>query len=454
MTNILSAGHVHCLGIGGIGVSGLARLLHWRGIIVTGSDLRQSIVTDDMQKLGVKVWIGPHDSSHVPPDAKIIVHTVATSQDNVELAEARRRGLTVITYPEAVGQLTEGKRLITVSGTHGKTTTTAMIGQLLIAAGLDPTVLVGSRLASIDGNARNGQGDYFVLEGDEYGRAFLNYHPEIAVITNIESDHLDVYRDIDDIKETFVQFLTNIKPNGTLVFNHDDANVLDLAKHFKGHAVSFGLSGGNYLGLIQGQERGAIFNEAHTGTIRLAIPGSFNVSNALAAISVGQLLGIKPDLIVKTLGEFAGLWRRFEIVGEHNGAIIISDYAHHPTAVRATVAAARQYFPDRHLLVAFQPHHRHRTKALFNDFVDALSGIDKLILQEIYDVAGRETDSTQDVSSRQLLDVLRQHGNDGIYCANDADTEATLKGVIKPNDVVLIMGAGTIDTVARNLVKQ
>lgn len=453
MINISSARYVHCVGIGGIGVSGLAKLLLWRGMAVSGSDLRQTIVTDELEKLGINIQIGPHSARNIPAKTDLVIRTQAASDDNPEIIEAGQRGIPVMSYSEAVSQLTDGRRLITVSGTHGKTTTTAMIGQMLVAAGLDPTILVGSRLTSIGGNARAGRGDHFVLEGDEYKRAFLDYHPEIAVITNIEPDHLDVYRDIDDLKATFAKFLTNIKPNGCLVYDHDDANVVELSRCLVGRSVSYGLAGGDFRGTIQDNKHGTLFVEPHTGTVKLNIPGSFNVSNALAAIAVGHELKIPAQIIIQTLKEFTGLWRRFELAGEYHGAVIITDYAHHPTAVRVTVAAAREYYPNRRLIVAFQPHHRHRTKALFNEFIDALTGIDHLIVQEIYDVAGREEAENKSVSSQQLVDVLVQRGGAVKYTKDDVATETAIRKLVQPGDVVLIMGAGTIDVVARNLAK-
>lgn len=447
-----TANYIYCVGIGGIGISGLARLLYWQGKPVSGSDLVASTITDQLIKGGIPVAIGQPEAGHLPLGADCVIHSLAIQPDNPELLEAKRRGIVVLSYPEAVGQYARDKYLITVSGTHGKTTTTAMLGQVLVEAGFDPTVLVGSRLTSFQGNARIGKSKYFVLEADEYGRAFLNYHPDLAILNNIEADHLDVYADVDDIQKTFLKFAQQIKPDGWLVANADDPLIENVIKKSSRLVATYGLGGGDYQGALEQLVGEVVFTEPHIGRVSLQVPGRHNVMNALAVIAASQVLKIAPAVVKKALGNFNGLWRRFEIVGQCQGAPVISDYAHHPTAFRVTLQAAREYYPGQKIITVFQPHHRHRTKALYDEFLNALELSDELILAEIYDVAGREDDSTKGVSSLTLAADLKKRNVAVTYAKTIREAEALARKKAAAGKVILVMGAGTIDAVARNLV--
>ena len=447
-----TANHVYCIGIGGIGISGLAQILYWQGKPVSGSDLTSSIITESLRRGGIPVVIGAPATSHLPVDADCVIYSLAIQPDHPELREAKRRGVVALSYPEAVGQYTRDKYLIAVSGTHGKTTTTAMLGQVLVEAGLDPTVLVGSRLATFNGNVRLGKSKYFVLEADEFGRAFLQYHPNMAILNNIEADHLDVYTDVEDIEKTFQKYVNQVKPDGWLVANADDPRIENIIKKSRRLSTPFGIGDGEYRGVLVQFGGEWVFTEPHVGRVVLQVPGRHNVMNALAVIAASQILKIKPSVVKKALENFHGLWRRFEIVGQCQGAPVISDYAHHPTAFRVTLQAAREYYPEKKIVAVFQPHHRHRTKALYDEFLNALELSDELILAEIYDVAGREDNTTAGVSSRKLVEDLKKR-KVAVSYAKDIETAETMaRQKATTNSVILVMGAGTIDAVARHLV--
>lgn len=452
--DIKSANQIYFIGIGGIGVSGLARLFHKEGKKVSGSDLTKSVITDALVEQGISVRIGQPKPASLPRDAEIVIHSLAVRPDHPEIQEAKRRGLIVLAYPEAVGQYTRDKFLITVSGTHGKTTTTAMIGEILASAGLDPTVLVGSQIASFGGNARLGLSRYFVLEADEYGRAFLNYRPALAVVHNVEPDHFDVYASLSELKSAFQTFIGQIRADGWLVANADDPVVAELSKSADRLIATYGLEQGDYRGTITELSGRVSFIEAHLGPVTIQLPGRHNVMNALAAIATCLVLKIEPDIIRASLARFGGVWRRFERVGEYQGCPVISDYAHHPTAFTATFTAARDFFPDKKILVVFQPHQRHRTRALLNEFVESLSQADELILAEIYEVAGREDEQAEPISSKELVDRLREKGTDVTFAKDVTKAEQLVREKTAPGKIILVMGAGSIDIVARNIVKE
>lgn len=447
--DLQKAKNIYCIGIGGIGLSSLATLLYRQGKAVSGSDDGSaSVVTKALRREGIKVSTGGTPPP-LPKAIELVIRSVAIPLDHPQIVAANQREIPVLTYPEALGEFTADTQLITVSGTHGKSTTTAMIGEILVAAGLDPTVIVGSRVPSFDGNARLGQSRYVVLEADEYGRAFLHYHPRIAVVNNIEPDHLDVYAGLADLKKTFSQFIGNIAGDGWLIANADETNVIEVAKTATAQVRTFGLAGGDVRGEISKVERGSRFQVEGIGEIQLSIPGRHNVVNALAAIAVAITLEIKPEIIRQALEKFTGIWRRFERVGEYRGRPVISDYAHHPTAIRVTLQAAKEYFPDQRILTVFQPHQRHRTRALFQEFATELARAGRVVLTEIYDVLGRE--DSEDVSGAELAEAVRAQGGQVEFIPELAEVEKFLRKQ-KDTDVILIMGAGSIDNVARKLV--
>lgn len=445
---------VHLVGIGGIGMSGLALLLKRAGKRVTGSDCARSVMTDHLQRKGIRSAIG-HRVSNIPLHTDLVVISQAIQKDNPELQWAWRRRIPVWTYPEAVSALTEGKKLVTVSGTHGKTTTTAMIGQVLRAAHLHPTILVGSLVKQFGGNAVAGKGRHFVLEADEFARSFLAYHPSLAVVTNIDRDHLDTYGTLPAIIRAFRQFYGNLRRGGTLIVNAEDGAVQKSLRGFpKTRHVAFGLHQGTYHATKLSPSPTAVRFRVvpDNAVIGLRLHGLHNVSNALAAYAACRTLGIKPRVIGHALSSFRGTSRRFERLGTFHRAPVISDYGHHPTEIRATLQAAREAFPNRRILLAFQPHHHGRLAALFRDFVDALQSADRVILTEVYQVAGREAHKAYSKTGKDLWVAFKKAGGKGWFAPTLENCESAIRKYAKANDIILVMGAGSIDGVARKLV--
>ncbi|OGE84202.1 MAG: hypothetical protein A2846_02480 [Candidatus Doudnabacteria bacterium RIFCSPHIGHO2_01_FULL_49_9] len=414
---------IHIIGSQGIGLSALAGLLSAAGARISGSDLET----------------GGHGAANVPLDADLIIYSNAVPSDNPERDRARELKIPESSYPQALGEFARGKKVIAVSGTNGKTTTTAMIGWIMEKAGFDPTVIVGSSVLDWNKNYRAGKGDWIVLEADEYKRAFLNYVPDIAVITNIALDHLDYYRDLDDIKQAFTEFITKLKPSGILVYNLEDENTV---------AVSSDPSPGDG----EGQRERSLIGFVH-GNFKLRVPGQFNQQNAAAASAVCRVLGISQKTIEGALATFRGTWRRFERVGRLGSTEIISDYAHHPDGVRAVLAAANEIYGGKTLAV-FQPHQHNRTKKLFAQFVEAFSAspVNDIIISEIFDVAGREQTADQDVSSKDLVREIKKCGKHVIYANNLQDCETMTRELAKDYNAIIIMGAGDIYKVADKLV--
>ncbi len=457
----LEANKIHCIGIGGIGISAIAKLLVVQGKRVTGSDAVDSALVREVAQVDVHTMIG-HRRENVG-DAEIVIYSEAVPRDNPERVEARSQNLPELSGAEALAELTKNKRLIAVSGTNGKSTVTALVGLLLEAGGLDPTVIVGSKVRNFSlGNVRVGRGAWFVLEADEYQGKFLHYTPEIAVVTNIEEDHLDYFRDLEHIRETYQAFLDRVRSNGRIVLNADDDRCMNDLRHDRA-STTFGAVGpadylARHIEVREGRQwfrllRRAAHEEV-VGEFSLQIPGRFNVMNALAALSVALPLGVGVDVAQAVLEGFPGIWRRFERVGEFGGAVVISDYGHHPTAVRGTVEAARDFYPDRRIVLIFQPHHHHRTKALFNDFVKSFAAADVVILPEIYSVRGRE-EARGEVSSQDLARAVREAGKvrDVHYGGTLDETDKLVKAMVRPGDLLLFMGAGDVDSLARRLVQ-
>jgi len=445
---------IHFIGIGGIGVSALAKLLVRRGIQVTGSDLRASSVTDDLEFEGQPVIFG-HAAENVPEDCDLIIYSPAVTSENPERAAARERGIPELSYPEALGELSKEFRTIAVAGTNGKSTTTAMLGLILEEAGFDPTVIVGTKVPSFKhGNMRVGKtGSWLVVEACEYREHFLNLHPEFSVITNIEEDHLDYYRDLEHICEAFQKFVDLVPSIGRTAFNADDENCRNLV--YK-NSVSFGEKNGEYRVLNRMVEPGRQkfefwLDNNKLGDLFLQVPGEFNVMNATAAVTMALAVGVPFVAAQAALDKFVGVWRRFEKVGIYKGAEVFSDYGHHPTAIKGTLEAAREFFPSRRLILCFQPHQHERTKTLFNDFVEVLPAADVLIIPEIFTVAGRTEDFN--ISSNDLVKAIKEKfSTKEIYFAPDLnEAENILSQVVQENDVLIIQGAGDVDLLARKV---
>ncbi len=450
--------NIHCVGIGGIGISAIAKFLLAHGKTVTGSDTFASEITRDLETRGVKVSIG-HALENLPVDVDLVVYTEAASEDNSERSEAKRRGIKQLGHFDFLGELSKEYRTICVTGTNGKSTTTAMTGLIFEAARLDPTVFVGSLVPGWkDGNVRIGQSDILIIEGDEYKKKMLKLHPETTLITNIEEDHLDVYKDLAEIEQSFHQL--GLQTSKTVFLNVFERDRHIYCSEGKAQEKLFGteLLGRRrfpFFWLLHQARRDIDNGWQRLAGVELQVPGEFNMMNALGARALARDYGIDDDVTRRALKAFKGIWRRFEKVGElvlSNGegsATIISDYGHHPTAIKGTLAATKEFYPDRRLVLLFEPHQHSRTKELFDDFVTSFKQADVAIISEIYHVEGRVADE-DDVSSKDIVDKI---GSSQVsYAKNLVAAEAQLRSIIERGDVVIVMGAGDVDKVARNLV--
>ncbi|MBX4187440.1 MAG: UDP-N-acetylmuramate--L-alanine ligase [Candidatus Doudnabacteria bacterium] len=448
--NIKQANNIFLLGIGGIGISGVARLLHAMGKNVSGADLKESDITLALQKQGITVKIG---SNQIFGQPDLVIYSPALPSGDLEQIQVPK-----LSHGQALGELMDGKYGIGVTGTNGKSTITAMLGLIMEKADLDPSVLIGSLLSpknesdKFKANARFGGGKYFVAESDEYQRKMLLNRPKMIVITNIAEDHMDVYKDLHDIKNAFAEYVKSLQADGILIFNADDHNTVEVGKHASSHKFTFGIH--HYADLQAVNVSNSSFdlhlNDEMIGKIKLQVPGLFNVANALGAALTAIKLGVKFGIIKEALESFAGTWRRFEIVGTLNNKPVISDYAHHPAGITGTLEAAKQFYPGKKILTVFQPHHRNRTKALFGEFVESLVTADEIIVPEIFDVAGRE--HGEDISSQMLVDDLNQKGAKATFAQDLDQAEKLIREKINYFDVVLLMGAGDIDLLARKLI--
>ena len=438
---------IHFVGIGGIGMSGLAEVLAHSGVSVSGCDLRSSSITELLSRRGVKIFIG-HDPAHIE-DAELVVITSAVKGEHAEVDEARRRGIRVMKRAEVLGAIVNAKRAIGVSGTHGKTTTSAMVSMVLEEAGLDPTILVGGMVRNLQTNAKTGAGEFLVVEADEYDRTFHQLHPEIAVITNIEADHLEYYQTFENILEAFRLFAGGIKRGGVVIGCSDDQHVSRLLRHAEGRVVSYGLDEGADLRAtnVGFAEGGITFDVEGVGFFKLFTPGEHNVLNALAAIAVGRELGIDAHVIASALAKFLGVDRRFQILGDYLGALVVDDYAHHPTEIRATLDAARRGYPGRRIIALFQPHLYSRTRDFAREFGESLAIADMPIVSPIY--AAREK-PVEGVSSRIISDLVPEVE---FLDRSNSEIVSELRRRLKPNDLFIAMGAGDVHEVAEQLVR-
>lgn len=448
---------IHFIGIGGHGVSALARLALALKMEVTGSDLERTVIVDELEKAGAKIWIG-HSIEHITPDIEMVVHTAAAREfDNIELQQAEKFGLPVYSYFGALGLISQERKTIAVSGTNGKTTTTLMLGKILEAAGFDPLIIAGGNVEGLHGGGfRFGQGIFVVEACEAYGN-FLSLTPDYLLITNIEEDHLDFYKDLNDILEAFKKLIEQIKPGGFLLVNGDDAGVAQLLNKLNEQKIEikkFGLQTAeeflatNVMANNQGQKFSLLNNQ-----YSIQVPGLFNVYNALAATAMSLSLGAEPAFIKPILEDFQGSWRRFQILGQYREAVIISDYGHHPAGVRGTIEAAKQKYPGQRIVTVFHPHHKWRTRILFNDFVQSFKQSDVVILNEIWSAPGREP-KEDNISSADLVAALKKEGKEASYFGRDLEeTKKILNEVLQPKDVVLMMGAGYIYKLAEKIVK-
>lgn len=447
--------HVHFIGIGGISMSGLAEILLEEGFTISGSDSKESPLTRKLEAEGAHIFYG-QKAENITDGIECVVYTAAISRSNPELIEAVAKKIPMLTRAELLGQLMKNYDTpIAVSGTHGKTTTTSMISHILLAGNLDPTISVGGILKAIGGNIRVGSSGTFITEACEYINSFLHFFPKISVILNIEEDHLDFFKDLEDIRHSFRQFAELLPDDGTLVINGDIKNYEEICQGLSCRVITYGSSDDfdYHAADISYDDQGhvsfdMIRRDGSQEHIQLSVTGDHNVSNALSAIAVAELLNIPMETIKEGLLSFTGTDRRFEYKGEFNGVTVVDDYAHHPTEICATLKAAKHH-PHNSVWCVFQPHTYTRTKAFFHEFAEALSHADHLVLADIY--AARETD-TLGISSADLARETQKLGTDTHYFPSFAEIENFLKTHCAPGDLLITMGAGDIVTVGEDLL--
>jgi UDP-N-acetylmuramate--alanine ligase len=455
--------HVHLIGVGGAGMSGLAEVLLARKITVSGSDLASNEKTKQLKKHGAQIFIG-HDARHIAKTVDTVVFTSAVDPANPELLAALRLGLPVIRRAEFLHLLTKELKTIAVAGTHGKTTTTSMIAHILIEAGLDPLVFVGAAVKELNGkNARPGGGAIAIVEADEYDRSFLALAPYIAVITSLEPEHLDIYKDIDDLEQTFLQFANNTNDRhlqGFAIINIDEPSLRKILPKLTKRVVSYGVTSpeAKYKAVdirIQGLTTQAKVIRGHEeiGELFLNIAGMHNIQNALAAIAVVEVLAIPFELTLRALATFKGAERRLDVIGEKHGVLVIDDYAHHPTEVRATLSTLRSGFPNRKIIAAFQPHTFTRTRDFAKEFGKVFAEYaDELFLLDIY--PARET-PIRGVTSALILDAAKQAGlKKAVHVEQLDHLPRSIVHGRRTGDIIITMGAGTINTVTPAILER
>lgn len=439
---------LHFVGAGGVGMSGIAEiLLQATPLEISGCDLARSEITDRLERLGARMAVG-HDAAHVE-NADLLVISSAVAESNPEVAAARERGIPVIRRAEMLGEIMRLKQGVAIAGTHGKTTTTSLTGMVLTEAGFDPTIVVGGQVHILGTNARLGRGDYLVAEADEFDRSFLELTPVVAVITNIEADHLDTYRDLDEIHDAFAAFANRVPFFGAVIACADDPGVRAILPRIQRRAVTYGESAEADLSArdVRLDASGTCFEvwngeQGRLGAVRLRLPGRHNVLNALAAVAAGRELLVPFETIARALSAFTGVVRRFELKGERGGVLVVDDYAHHPTEIRATLAAARQVYPDRRIVALFQPHLFSRTRDFTGEFGAALAAADMNIVMDVY--PSREA-PIPGVTGELVAEAARRAGKGRVlYSPEKTEVVDTLERTLAPGDLLLTLGAGDV----------
>lgn len=449
---ILEKKNIHFVGIGGIGMSGIALILLKMGYGISGSDLELNDLTEKLRKFGAKVFEG-HDIGNIGPHTDIIVYSSSINNGNPEIAEAKRRGIPMVKRAEALGELLNRKKGIAVTGTHGKTTTTSLISVMLENCGFDPTVIIGGEVVLFGSNAKYGNGDYVIAEADESDGSFLYLKPFYSVITNLEMEHVDYYSTLEESINAYAAFANNTKKAGMLFYNNDDENIKNMLKGFKGNRESFSLHKGAdiYSHEIKMSEFRSSFicvykNEV-LGRVFLKIPGRYNILNSLAAILIGLKLGVSFEKITQGIQDFTGTKRRFHLRADSDGVILIDDYAHHPTEIRAVLEACGNW-KERRLIVIFQPHRYSRTKFLAGEFGRCFKGAHKLILTDIYAASEKPIEG---ISSKVIYDKVKIHGPDDVVMLGKKEITDYVMKLKKSGDMILVLGAGDIKDIANEL---
>lgn len=455
MIDLNTVKHIHFIGIGGVSNSAIAEILWHKGFKITGSDESTSFFTDHLESIGVKIFKG-HHADYVN-GADLIVFTAAVNTENPEMIAAQSQNIPMLTRAEMLGQLmADYKTSICVAGTHGKTTTTSMITKIINRPELDPTALVGGYSEDLKSNVKIGKSDIFLTEACEYTDSFLSFFPQIAIVLNVDEDHLDYFKDIHAVVDSFNRFTDNIKPDGVLIINADDYHSHKVMAHYNGNTITFGINEpATYMAqnikydTFGGSTFDVVKEGSVIGTYKLHTPGVHNVYNALASICVGNLLGLSNENISEELESFKNAKRRFQHIGKCNGALIVDDYAHHPTEIRATLDAASNLEGVDRTRVIFQPHTYTRTKELLHDFAKSFHQADEVILCDIY--ASREHD-VYDIHSKNLLELIIAEGIEACYMATFEEIIDYIKRTAEPGEIIFTMGAGSVTQIAPKLI--
>jgi len=459
--DVYKAKKVHFIGIGGIGISYLAQFFIDQGAEISGSDLNSNPITELLAEKGATIYKG-HDASNVKEGIELVIANDAVPVDNVERARAKELGIPVMSNFASVGQISKKFKTIAVAGNKGKTTTSAMLAVILEQAGMDPTAMIGSLVNQWGSNFRAGNSELLVVEADEYREHFLNIDADIGVITNIAADHLDYFKDEQGVINAFQKLVDKLPKDGTLVINAEDALTKKLSLPNR-KTVTFGFDEADVIGkdisISDVKQYFTVVYQGETlGECTIAQPGRFNIANALAAIAVALSLDVPFEKISEALEEFKGTWRRFQLLGRYKGAIVVSDYAHHPVAVEATIKAAKEFYPGHKIVAVFQSHSRHRTKSLFDSFVLSLDLADVVIIPEIFEVSGREVVSKEEMNGEVLVEAIKvrdkvqEKDRQVLYAGSLEETKTKLDEIMKENDVILFMGAGDIYRLAESLI--
>lgn len=453
--NLKQYKHIHMIGIGGISMSGIAEILHNWGLFITGSDCTKSKITDKLSSHGIFVSIG-HNTNLVEK-ADFVIYSAAVKQDDPELVAARKHNIPIVERADFVGFLTRiYPNTIGIAGTHGKTTTSSMVAMCFLEANLDPTIQIGAILKQINGNYRVGDSNYFILESCEYVESFLKFNPKSTIVLNVDNDHLDYFKNLDNIKNAFAKYVALLPKDGFLVMNADDKNSSHLRENTYAKVITYSLENrkANFVGRNitfdnQGFAKFDVYrNDQYYCEMKLSVPGIHNVSNALACIALCTMYGIDKYTIKSALAKFTGAHRRFELVGSYNNIYIYDDYAHHPTEIMATVKAMKEK-KYRQSWVVFQPHTYSRTKVHLEEFAKALLDFDNIIITDIY--AAREQ-NTFNITSKDLVEKIKSLGKQSIYIQDFNDIAKYIKERACPNDLILTMGAGTVNEVAKKIL--
>ena len=449
---ILDKDNIHFVGIGGIGMSAIALVLLKMGYKVSGSDLEGNGLTKKLSKMGADIFTA-HNASNLPANTQVVVYSSSINSANPEIAEAIKRNLPVVKRAQALGEILNAKKGIAVTGTHGKTTTTSLISVMLEKCKLDPTVIIGGEVELFGGNAKFGKGEYIVAEADESDGSFLYLKPMYSVITNIEMEHVDYYGTLDDAIKSYTAFAQNTKRGGTLFYNYEDANIKKALACFKGKKESFGLYKGPDiypLELKMNEFKSSficVYKNEVLGRVFLNIPGRHNALNSLAAILIGFKIGLNFENITQSISTFTGTKRRFHLRADTKGIMLIDDYAHHPTEIRAVLDACRNW-KDRRIVVVFQPHRYSRTKFLAEDFGRCFKGADKLILTDIY---AASEEPIEGVSVKNIYDRVKKNGINDVTMMQKKSVADHVMALKKHGDIILVLGAGDIKEVANEL---